>query len=238
MLDGKPCVSCVMHRARIGETTAGMKEEFMRNEFLAVDKAYLGRGLKSIDILVMAQIEEFQRNGRRCYMTTEQLSVLFGESERTVERCLERLDKAKRITRKTDFVSGNGRGNRQRILSLPTDANKAETLKNGVSSRQINSMEAPEIIDGSAKNNSRKRHNGGIKENEKDNEKEKIKENLRYNVEDILLEFLGPDEDIGVEENRREPVPEPQYIEPLYELSGGRSNRKRRRSLAELEDEI
>lgn len=236
MLDGKPCVSCVMHRARIGETTAGMKEEFMRNEFLAVDKAYLGRGLKSIDILVMAQIEEFQRNGRRCYMTTEQLSVLFGESERTVERCLERLDKAKRITRKTDFVSGNGRGNRQRILSLPTDANKTETLKNGVSSRQINSMEAPEIIDGSAKNNPWKRHNGGIKEKEK--EEEKRKENLQYNVENILLEFFGPDEDIGVEENRREPVPEPQYIEPLYELSGGRSNRKRRRSLAELEDEI
>ena len=207
-------------------------------EFLAVDKERLGKGLKSIDILVMAQIEEFQRNGLQCYMTTEQLSTLFGESERTVERCLERLVKAKQIVRQKKYVAGSGRGNCQRILSLPTGADKTETLKNGVSSRQINSMEAPEEFDGSAEERQWTRHNGGIKEKKKENEKEKLKENLQYYVEDILLGFFGDDEDADQSEMGKGTTPEPLYREPLYDLSRGRSKRKRRRSLAELEDEI
>ena len=85
-----------------------MKVKYTMREFLAVDKERLGKGLKSIDILVMAQIEEFQRNGLQCYMTTEQLSTLFGESERTVERCLERLVKAKQIVRQKKYVAGVG----------------------------------------------------------------------------------------------------------------------------------
>lgn len=207
-------------------------------DFLAVDKERLGKGLKSIDILVMAQIEEFQRNGLQCYMTTEQLSTLFGESERTVERSLERLVKARQIVRQKKYVAGSGRGNCQRILSLPTGSDKTETLKNGVSSRQINSMEAPEESDGSAKESQWERHNGGIKEKRKENEKEKKKENIQYNIEDIMLGFFCPDEDTDADKRGQKPIPEPRYIEPLYELGGRSTNRKRRRSLDELEEEM
>lgn len=135
----------------------------MKGTFLAVDKTYLRSGLKSIDILLLAQIEEFQRNGSQCYMTTEQFSMLFGESERTVERSLERLDRGNWIIRKSSFVSGRGRGNRRRILMLAPDEDKTEAPNNGVAIRQENLMEAPEIYDGGAPKYSWKRHNGGIK---------------------------------------------------------------------------
>ena len=202
-------------------------------EFLAVDKERLGKGLKSIDILVMAQIEEFQRNGLQCYMTTEQLSTLFGESERTVERCLERLVKAKQIVRQKKYVAGSGRGNCQRILSLPTGADKTETLKNGVSSRQINSMEAPEKSDGSARKSEWTRHNGGIKEKRKENEKEKKKENLQFNLDEFLQEFFTEDE----ETERERCALERESEGRSYELFGGYYNRDNGRSFEELEND-
>ena len=50
---------------------------------------------------------------------------------------------------------------------LLADEDNSETLKNGVSSRQNNSMDAPEKNDGTVKSNLWKRHNGGIKEKKK-----------------------------------------------------------------------
>lgn len=121
---------------------------------------------------------------------------------------------------------------------LVADEDNSETQKNGVSSRQNNSMDAPEKNDGTVKSNLWKRHNGGIREKRNENEKEKLKEDLQYNVEDILLGFFGDDEDADQSEMGKGTTPEPLYREPLYDLSRGRSKRKRRRSLAELEDEI
>lgn len=198
----------------------------MKGTFLAVDKTYLRSGLKSIDILLFAQIEEFQRNGSRCYMTTEQFSMLFGESERTVERSLERLDRGNWIIRKSSFVSGRGRGNRQRILMLAPDEDKTETPNNGVAICQKNLMEATEIYDGSAKEYLWKRHNGGIKENEtKENPKENLKENGQY-IDGILEEMFET-------EGEFEP-PKMSDRESGYEIFGGILNR--RRSLEEIEN--
>ena len=90
----------------------------MENTFLAINKKYFGLGLKSIDILIIAQIEEFQRNGCDCYVTNKQLSDMFGESEPTIKRAIAKLEELNIIKRKTTFIEGNGRGNRQRILSI------------------------------------------------------------------------------------------------------------------------
>ena len=80
----------------------------MDNCFLAINKEYFGKGLKSIDILILAQIEEFQRNKRECYVTNKQFSEMFGESESTVKRSLSRLIEEKCIIKETHTVIGNG----------------------------------------------------------------------------------------------------------------------------------
>ena len=69
----------------------------MDNNFLAVNKNYFSMGLKSIDLLIIAQIEEFKRNGCECYMTNEQLSDLFGESVNTIKRSIKKLEQQKII---------------------------------------------------------------------------------------------------------------------------------------------
>ena len=216
----------------------------MKGIFLAVDKTYLGSGLKSIDILLLAQIEEFQRNRSQCYMTTEQFSLLFGESERTVERSLERLDRGNWIIRKTHFVSGSGRGNRQRILMLAADEDKTETPNNGVAIRQENLMEAPEIYNGSAKEYSWERHNGGIKENKKENEKEKLKENRKY-IDEILSGMFDTEEEEEEAEEAEERAEEEEEEEIGFQklsnqknegnFFGGLFNGKNKPSLEEIE---
>ena len=90
----------------------------MDNKFLAVNKDYFGLGLKSIDLLIIAQVDEFQRNHCPCYVTNDQFSNMFGESVATIMRSLEKLERLHILTRTTNYVEGNGRGTRQRILTL------------------------------------------------------------------------------------------------------------------------
>ena len=90
----------------------------MENTFLAANKEYLSIGLKSIDILILAQIEEFQRNECECYVTNKQFSEMFGESEDKIKRSLAKLEKMNIIKRNTAFIEGNGKCNRRRTLSI------------------------------------------------------------------------------------------------------------------------
>ena len=82
--------------------------------FLAVNKEYLGMGLKSIDILIISQIEEYKRNECDCYITNEQFANMFGDSRETIKRYLTKLENMGIISRKTKFIEGNGRANRKR----------------------------------------------------------------------------------------------------------------------------
>ena len=84
--------------------------------FLQVDKDLLGKGLKSIDVLILAQVKEFERNKCECYITNEQFAEMFGESVSTIKRSLDKLEKEKLIKRDTKYVDGNGRANRQRVI--------------------------------------------------------------------------------------------------------------------------
>lgn len=111
----------------------------MNNKFLAVNKQYFNYKLKSIDLLIIAQIEEFQRNNCDCYITNEQLSNMFGESESTIKRSLDKLEELNIINRKTSFVTGNGRSNKQRVIKL-NNLNKWKVQKD--------TMEGSNVDDG------------------------------------------------------------------------------------------
>ena len=89
-----------------------------KNTFLAVSKDYFGKGLQPLDILILSQVEEFNRNNRDCYLTNNQLSEMFGSTLYAVKSSLDRLEEKKYITRNTTYVEGNGRGNKQRIIKV------------------------------------------------------------------------------------------------------------------------
>lgn len=100
----------------------------MGGSFLAVYKELYGLGLKSVDMLVISQIYEYQNRGLECYATNEQLSEWFGESVSTIKRTISKLCDLNIIERDVMFVDGkrgiDGKkaGNKQRVMRLnPVD---------------------------------------------------------------------------------------------------------------------
>ena len=152
----------------------------MQNNFLAIDKTYLGKGLKSIDILILAQIEEFQRNKCECYLTNEQFAIMFGESISTVKRSLDKLEEEEIILRQTRTVKGKGRANKERVLSIRKtngELNSQCNVQKDECKVQNDKMEGSNSDNGRFKNNEWKVHNEPIKNNLKENKKENLKDN-------------------------------------------------------------
>lgn len=137
----------------------------MKGNFLAINKKYYGLGLKSIDLLIIAQVEEFQRNGCECYVTNEQFSEQFGESVDTVKRSLNKLENLDIITRHTTSITGKGRANKQRKIYLKPrnewKVQNAPTIK----------MEGANVDNGRCKNQQCEVQNAPIKDNLKENKK-------------------------------------------------------------------
>ena len=90
----------------------------MDNKFLAINKKYFNLGLKSIDIMILAQIDEFSRNNCECYITNQQLSDMFGESVRTIARSLNKLEELKFIIRNTITSKDNGKASKIRTMKI------------------------------------------------------------------------------------------------------------------------
>lgn len=134
--------------------------------FLQVDKDLLGKGLKSIDVLILAQVKEFERNKCECFLTNEQFSEMFGESVSTIKRSLDKLEDMKLIKRDTKYIDGNGRANRQRVIK--SGKSKKNSPKKMVGSKSDNGRFNNEEWSGQEE---------PIKEKEK--EKEKINNSLR-----------------------------------------------------------
>lgn len=151
----------------------------MDNNFLAINKDYLNYDLKSIDILIIAQIEEFDRNKNFCHLSNQQFAEMFGESKSTIKRTIDKLEKLNIIKRQTTFIKNNGRGNKQRILSLNNRSKwkvqNEPTINNGKSIMNPPSkMEGSNVDNGRSKNTQWKVQNDPIKDN--------IKDNIKYNI--------------------------------------------------------
>lgn len=175
----------------------------IEDTFLAVNKKYLGTILKSIDILIVAQIDEFQRNHCECYLTNKQLSELSGESEDTIKRSLNKLEKLNIIKRNTTFIDGNGKANRRRVLIL----NNIEKWKDHIAPTK---MDGANLNDGRCKNDEWKVHNAPIK----DNIKEKKKDNILETKE--ILSLISFDKEIQEDIEYGLGCPEDYMIDNFY----------------------
>lgn len=78
----------------------------MTNLFLKVNKDLFGLGLNPTEILLLAQIMEFNTNTGDCFISNKTLAENFGVSESTIKRELERLEKLGYITRETRNIKG------------------------------------------------------------------------------------------------------------------------------------
>lgn len=89
------------------------------NTFLKVDKDLFNLGLNPAQILIIAQVMEFQRNNCDCYITDKQLSENFGVSEKTISREIKNLIDLQFLSKETT----NTRSGRKRKLYIkyPTD---------------------------------------------------------------------------------------------------------------------
>lgn len=90
----------------------------INENFLAVRSSLMGHGLKAIDILIAAKVQEFGINGLECYISNESFSKMFGESVSTVRRSIERLIKLNVLTKKHGYISGRSRSNHLRMLKM------------------------------------------------------------------------------------------------------------------------
>ena len=132
------------------------------DSFLAVDKNLLGKGLQPIDILILAQIQEYERSNE-CYASNQTFADSFGVSTKTVERALDRLEDLKYINRDTKTVSDNGQKSRKRKIKT---RKATVNLTVGYEKQPSN---CPEATVNLSKSN---RQNDAIKEKKKEKEKE------------------------------------------------------------------
>lgn len=95
----------------------------MTNLFLKINKDLFALDLEPIQILIVAQIMEFQANKCDCFMSNEALAKNFGVGESTIKRALNKLEEKNFITRSTNkegkrFMVFNQSAYEQALLAL------------------------------------------------------------------------------------------------------------------------
>lgn len=146
------------------------------DNFLSINKKYFNIGLKSIDILILSQIEEYQRNNCECYITNQQFSDMFGESVSTIKRSIDKLEQKGMLERKTRSRTDNGKKSKERTLNV-IKVHSELNFKN----KQGSNVEQVRF-----KNEESKVHNEPIKENKKENKKDNNNNNDFNRIIDAL----------------------------------------------------
>lgn len=85
--------------------------------YLKINDKFLSCGLKPLEFLILAKVEEFTSKGNYCYITNSSLAKLFGVSDRTIKACIKKLIE-KGLLKKTS-IEINEKGKKKRILTIP-----------------------------------------------------------------------------------------------------------------------
>ena len=78
----------------------------MANLFLKVSKDLFKLGLNPTEILVLAQVIEFNTNTGSCFISDKALAEAFGVSEKTISRTIKALEDKGLLTRETSNIKG------------------------------------------------------------------------------------------------------------------------------------
>ena len=89
----------------------------MSNYFMKVDKDLFKLGLSPIEILIVAQVMEFNTNTGDCFISDKTLAENFSVSESTITRTLKGLETKGLISRNTK----NAKGGKERHITVNTE---------------------------------------------------------------------------------------------------------------------
>ena len=138
----------------------------MTNIFLKVNKDLFGIGLTPIQILIIAQILEFQTKEKECFISNKELAKNYGMSESTVDRAIGELVKKAIIIRKTKNTQ-TGRVRYLCVNEVAIDALRKQ--QNEVSANSKMTISKPQNeVSANVKLTFSKQQNDSIKDNIKD----------------------------------------------------------------------
>ena len=100
----------------------------MANVFLKVDKELFKLGLNPTEILIYAQVIEFDTNTKDCFMSDKAFAEMLGVSDKTVSRALAHLEEKNLIKRETKNVKG-GKERHIKVIKSQNDYCDAQGTK-------------------------------------------------------------------------------------------------------------
>lgn len=87
-------------------------------DYLRIDKRFFKIGLNSVDILILAYIDQYTKQGLDCEVSNQFLSDFTGVSIRTVTRSIKKLEELNYIIKDTFKVKNRGQKSNVRMLSI------------------------------------------------------------------------------------------------------------------------
>lgn len=161
----------------------------MTNIFLKINKDLFKLGLNPTEILILAQIIEFNTNTGDCFISDKQLAETFGVSESTVKREVKKLEELGFIIRETKNVKGG----KERHIKV--NLTKIEEVLTSVKMSFDNANKAQNELSTSVNLPLVKEQNDTIKENIKDN----LKDNYMGELKPLPGVFNSPKSEPGEE---------------------------------------
>ena len=161
--------------------------------FLKVSKnRYFNRkDISTLDMLILSQIEEFERNEKSCYMTDEVFASNLNSSISTINRAIKSLTERHFINKTTKNVNVEGKVKTIRQLSIIKKdmTNQNDNTSNEIVANQIEnvSCQNDELL--TCQNDSQKDNyilKDNLKENIKDNNNEQIEKD-KYTEDNIRI---------------------------------------------------
>ena len=175
--------------------------------FLKVSKnRYFNRkDISTLDMLILSQIEEFERNEKSCYMTDEVFASNLNSSISTINRAIKSLTERRFINKTTKNVNVEGKVKTIRQLSIIKKdmTNQNDNTSNEIVANQIENMSCQNDELLTCQNDSQKDNyllKDKLKENKKDNtivnqnEKDKFTSESycmpKIETEEIVLTYI------------------------------------------------
>ena len=160
------------------------KELFLK---VSKNRYFDNKDLSPLDMLILSQVEEFERNEKSCYMASKTFASNFNVSEETINRSIKKLVSMQYINSTLNNEHKDGKIQTTRQLSIvkkdmacQNDNTQDETSKNV-------SCQNDELL--SCQNDSQKDNyilKDNLKENIKDNNNEQIKKD-KYTEDNIRI---------------------------------------------------
>lgn len=168
-------------------------------DFLAINKDWFAIGMNPVELLIISQVAEFNRNTGDCFISDDAMAEMFGVSRSTIARAVNRLaNELGYIVKETK----NTRGGKERHMKVNCVKikEKIESLKKKDEEESAN---VKMTLDGCEQVS--KCYLASVNLTLANKQNESIKENIKEKGKDNIIEMFHPsDESISLSEPQEE----------------------------------